>query len=1364
MICFTGIYDTIAYTTRMSTAKRLVFLAAALLFGTWLFVHWDRVTGDADAFIRFTLGMLFAILVVLRRKNPEHAGMRIPDVVFPLALAAGTLGALAGIIFRIHILEWAAVLLLLFACCMWIAKPHQRTDLALAFLVLFWVHPLPGQVFGWMQGSMQRLSVIGSERVLHVFNVRVWGDGIVLRAGYHNFLVPEACSGMRTSVTVFLCALGVGLLLRLRWWETLFFVMLGLAQVLVLNIARISYMVVWAPRMPPEWAEKFLHDTLGIFLLLGIVLVQFEACWWSWRSRRRAFIRDGIRRKELELSDKASIIPHPLRRLIRVALVLGGVGLVGFGVFAVVYKNRPHHRKEMIREVAEGLMETDPASAYRAIQTVRRISPYDKDLLLLQANTDFVLGRFDEGLAAMEGLEARGVRLGLAETIMKCWALTRIGRFGDARTLVGTLPPAHDLIPGVAMLKAEFAAMDGAPETAARHLAAAAASHLMLTRIRNMFPYLARHEQWAAIAVADHDRPYAEIQHALIALHSNQQVDNLSGLMRAMGHAIRSWPDDARLMRSLYELASHRQGGEWEAHFERNFRANIGRLSADALSAAKSYAWRLGRPDLAWLAHLYLERASPQDPELLMAPALFGQAWNRFRRHSLGVQAGDAGSVINLAPVLVLLAPVRPVRDFYRRIPMFDEALSVVNSQSAARRHLETGIEALARRGADGPLSERHLRIYPEALAMLGRYDEAHVRIDQLIEVFPEREADMLFQHAVYYDRQGEWQAAYEVLDEYRRLRPAPNLTAEMLRINALMNLNLTVCAMDVLANARRVFPGNVRLVLADAAIWDAFGYKEQALHVLTQSPAAVNLPVMVRLLHDTGRTAAAQQLNAVLRLGAFGAGSGTEPPMGLPPATLALAPRWPAPPDRDAIDGNLKTLRTQYETDRSPYIKALRALVIEWMEELARGPYVPADAAATAARVAHWEAAGRTPLERVGAVYELAMLAVRHDDGPLARAALRRGLVSAADNVVLWRVLAALSDGDADVMREAERRCPADPEIFLAGLVRAVKAESDPAARRAVAAPRVDAVADTHVFSPETLVRAGDYLLAEGMPDLAARLVRGVVPRARGLLAADVLDARTALMLGDAGRAQAAVVRGIETARDPTLFYRALVDIKIARQQVDGGLFSALEYLKGAHRDEPRWAEALGILYFQQGNMRRALSMLGTAIDDNINAVQSHTLLLAAEAARLDDRTDRALRILESAYALHPENVSVLNNLVYLLAQNPSTLARARALLPKLLEQGADIFQVLDTAAMVTMRSGDMAQAEVWMNKALQLLEGRAYAAHEVRLNAAELLMRQGNLQAAREAIEALRRDPARPDHVDQRARRLLRELESMP
>jgi Flp pilus assembly protein TadD len=138
-----------------------------------------------------------------------------------------------------------------------------------------------------------------------------------------------------------------------------------------------------------------------------------------------------------------------------------------------------------------------------------------------------------------------------------------------------------------------------------------------------------------------------------------------------------------------------------------------------------------------------------------------------------------------------------------------------------------------------------------------------------------------------------------------------------------------------------------------------------------------------------------------------------------------------------------------------------------------------------------------------------------------------------------------------------------------------------------------------------------------------------------------------------------------------------------------------------------------------------------------------------------------RAVEILERGYAMYPDRVSILNNLVYSLANSPQTLARARGLLPKLLEMDSESFAVFDTAAVVYLRSGQLDQAKVHIKKALELLSEDEYSAMEVRLHEAEIQFRSGEYRKARKSLQALREDPRRSAVVDREALALLRQLD---
>ena len=300
-----------------------------------------------------------------------------------------------------------------------------------------------------------------------------------------------------------------------------------------------------------------------------------------------------------------------------------------------------------------------------------------------------------------------------------------------------------------------------------------------------------------------------------------------------------------------------------------------------------------------------------------------------------------------------------------------------------------------------------------------------------------------------------------------------------------------------------------------------------------------------------------------------------------------------------------------------------------------------------------------------------------------------------------------------------------------------------------------VKRAASAKTFSPDTMLRVSDFLLKNGIIEPAVAAARDGISRSDNYAPAYLTGLKCAIANNDKEWALYCAKAGASIAPDPARFYSVLIDLESAQKE---DLVRALEYLKEHMPDDWEWTERLGYVYFQKGDTRRTLNLIGPLIQENINEVQLESLLMAAESARVEGMSDKAINILSAAYETHSEQLAVLNNLVYCLAQQDKTLPQARKLLPRLLEMDKDSPAVLDTAAVVYLRSGDVERADEYMKKALERLDaGMDYSALEIRLNAAEIIFRQGNLEKAKQALEAILSDPDRSNIVDSRVHKLL-------
>ncbi len=1333
--------------------RKSVLYAGIGLFVVWALTNFQRVAADDDALIRVVLVSIFAVLILLRPKpdrelNQERKRFRFPRLhgpALPLAMGiGGALLSLAGTIFGVHQFEWLGIILLLYACLRWALPAPFHRDIVIAVFLLYWMHPIPGQIFGKLQLWMQLMSVQGAQILLYTLNVPVWAEGFYLRTGLLTLGVPEACSGMRTIVTVTLCTLGVGFLFRLRWFESIFLLVAGAVQVLLFNILRVATVVVLAPRMPREWAETVLHDTLGAFLLFTILIVQIEVSTYKVIRDKRRRLLEGIRDGELERPDRGRALPGPWRLFVSVWKPLLALGVLGLGGAYVVYKQRPGHRLNMMRPVIELLLENEVEAAHAAIRQALAIAPSDRDLLIKKAHVLLVKQDY---LRTLEVIDALPPPLGIVESMMRGRALMSLGRIDEAFEVVQEMSVHAGEAPGAAMLLAEFAAVKDIPAQVNNSIVIAARSHLVQDRVRALFPYLALREQWGTIVECDNRSVrYADIGPALVAVQAHLHTRNVARAAEIMKDVVLEHPHDPRFLSSLFSLAMSEQGGQWEEMFVENLTQNLSMLNADRLASYIDYAFRLSRPDLAWLAWVSLRQRDPSDPALYLSLARFHDMWFMFRRHALSIEAESATQRIDLRRFYQATADLEPFKALWARVP---EAVEVGGSRGREGRtqYLDRFFSEIEKRAAEGSLNERMELSVAPALGLAGRYKEAHAKLKEMEERYPEKKRDILYQRAVFQNQQGRWQELYETMVAYHALpNYQPRLGADLMFINAMMNLNMGAAALRTAEEARRIYPGSRRIHAALAAIWDVFRYKDQALFILTKA-GDPDPRVLVQLLYDTGRHREAERMSNAMSVGITRSEYGERQRLVLPRARLVVAKRWPAPLDEAGFKQQAALYAAEAEEATSPYIKALRNLSRDWC--LAQGE-------GEVSGIAAWEAIGRNALEKIGALHQLAMLLARQERYAEASRAIEAGLQVGPDSVVLRRIHMVVAEDRASAVSAAREHCPDDPDIWLASLMERFASEG----RGEWAASEIKQAVIAQQFSPETFVRAGDFLLDNGMPHAAAAAARYAIQESQGLVPPYVLGIRSGLVLREYDWALSCALAGSELAKNPGPFYRAVVMLKWARDKRDADIIKALQYLSEHNPEERQWAERLGFVYFEKRDTRRALSVLAPVIDKDRSKLQVQSLLMAAEAARIEGDHGKAVEILESAYSMYPDRINVLNNLVYTLLEDPSTVSRAQELLPLLLEMGQDAFPVLDTAAMVYLRVGQVDRAREYMERALSLMEPGHYSTLEVTLNAAEIYLLIGDLEQAENRLNAVWEYAERPASTDSRAKALLERL----
>ncbi|NQT94464.1 MAG: archaeosortase/exosortase family protein [Lentisphaerae bacterium] len=1326
-----------------SLPRRIVRIAAAALFLAWLIPNGTRLFMTQNGAIRTVLSVLFSLLILARPKGAPPKGDARSWIV-PLAAALGALLAVSGIVFSVNQAEWLGIILLLFACLAWSLPAAFTGDIARALFLLYWAHPIPGQLFGPLQLWMQSASVRGAEWFLHVINQRVWADGMVLQARMAVYEVPAWCSGMRTATTVFLLALGLGIIKRFRWHECLLIVSAALLQALALNVFRLSVMVLFTSRLGAWTWIEFLHDTAGIIVLISVFLVYVEI---SFLQKHRA--KKTRRREELAPGRIQRLTPHPpfWQSVVRHRWITTTVILAIVTTAILVSRSRPPHRIEMIKGLATVLYDAGRLErAQRVAAHVLTLVPKDHDWRIVIARIQLLRGRYGEVIEELRLVPDGPGKRDAERSILRAYSLMALHNMEEAAAIVEGLPrQARQSDPRVAMILAEIAAYADDPDGVVRHLPTAARWRPNMRRIRMLYPFLRRHRRWETISRTDLRTPYAEPGQAFSAVEAYMNLDQGPIVANVVLEAIKNWPEDPRILEPLFYLAVKRPDARWEDRFGTHLLRCMKQLEASTMIYGlvdKSFA--LGRPDLAWALYRQLEGIDPSHPSLLMMASQYGDEWFSFRRRRLGLASPRAAERIDLRSFYPVGLASEAWKDVCDLVPLGSE-LSIGDVSAVRDEFLQRAVQEFERRDKAGTLSLTLRYEHVRALEVAGESEAARERLQRIAKEFPAEKERARIVLSEIFERQGKWQRVYEVLRGYEQEK-TPQLTPLVRLCRTHMILRLGLGAVHVSKQAVRLFPESSQAAAMLAGALLRYDSPEESLFFLDQPRPRYQKALDVleaEALLQTQRFSELETFTHASLLPRITIADGTPQDLFLPPAEYAAVWHWTLDLSDRSVGAHAAAMKEGSPSFASPFLRRLGQLWTLAYETQCEGESASPEA---------WLASGRDNTEKAVALSQLTLLLCWQERYVEARNAVGRAVRLLPCAPSLWKLLISLSGADAAVLATARRECPEDPDLWLAELVvRTQRADGEPDAQDEawdeddVIRALGPALKGRGAYSPATLTRAGDYLLRGGMVRAANLVAEHVVQHARGLLPAYVLGIRCAVEPDDREWALECTGHAIRASLAPSpVLYEKLVGLKSDGDQVatDSEMVEALKQLRKAYPSNPLWAQMLGYVRFQRGGLE-----IADALDNMRHALRAGATnripyAVAAEASRLIGNTDGAVRLLRMGLEQHPDDLAMLNNLAYTLVSDTGRVAEAEAMIPGLLERGADNPSIMDTVATIHLRAGRAAVAEEILTSLLPKAEPGEPLWFNLNLRLAEVAVEKGEWVSAETILkEALKR-----------------------
>ncbi len=268
----------------MTTPRTRYVLVACVLAGGVLWVYggilsalvrqWASDDNYSHGFFVVPLAVYFA----WERRAALRAAPLAPRLTGAVLIVASLFVLLAGLLGAELFLTRISLIGVLAGIVLYVlGREHFRIlTFPLAFLVL--MIPLPAIIFNQIAFPLQLLASRAGEVVIGLAGIPVLREGNVLQLPSRTLEVAEACSGIRSLVSLIMLAIVLGYFTEHRISRRVLIALAAVPIAILANAARVAGTGLASELVSPAAAEGFLHTFSGWLLFVvaftGLVGVQ----------------------------------------------------------------------------------------------------------------------------------------------------------------------------------------------------------------------------------------------------------------------------------------------------------------------------------------------------------------------------------------------------------------------------------------------------------------------------------------------------------------------------------------------------------------------------------------------------------------------------------------------------------------------------------------------------------------------------------------------------------------------------------------------------------------------------------------------------------------------------------------------------------------------------------------------------------------------------------------------------------------------------------------------------------------------------------------------------------------------------------
>jgi exosortase len=239
------------------------------VLSNWLRDLWNDPNYSHGFLIPFiSLYYLKSKISSLRCTATKQSNSGIIVIIFSICLFV--LGYMAGELFSKRI----SFILLLYGIILYLEGQERTKILRFPILILLFCVPLPYILYNSIAFPLKLLASQISVGLFTLLGMPVFREGNIISLPHTTLEVVDACSGIRSLMTLLTLAFLIAYFRHNKLWKRMFIMLMAPPIAVLANAIRVTATGLLT-RYNPGWGEGFLHELTGwlVFILAFVLLI-----------------------------------------------------------------------------------------------------------------------------------------------------------------------------------------------------------------------------------------------------------------------------------------------------------------------------------------------------------------------------------------------------------------------------------------------------------------------------------------------------------------------------------------------------------------------------------------------------------------------------------------------------------------------------------------------------------------------------------------------------------------------------------------------------------------------------------------------------------------------------------------------------------------------------------------------------------------------------------------------------------------------------------------------------------------------------------------------------------------------------------